>query len=355
MYSLLTLNILITTYLHMKLLENEKVEPKLLIKIGITTVLGILTHYYYLFYISITYLVLFIKYIKEKRTKDLLYYTLTIISSGIISLIIFPYILTHIFSGYRGKGVINRLKNLKEVIIGLFTQIYNVYHYGFNNLLLLISVFIIVLLIYKKIKHNKRNFTDEKTKELLKVIIFPTLFFLIMASISSPWNVLRYIVGVLGLFFVLVIYYLYKLLELCFSEKVSNIFVLLILLLTLIMPFVKKMEPELLYGDKKEIVEEINKKSNLPAIYLFNIEKGNRFIDDILPFTKIEKSYIAKGNCNIKEILQDKNISNGILVFINNEEEAQNKEILDKIKVTLNFNNYDYIGKSVSCNIYYIN
>ena len=56
MYSLLTLEILITIYLHIKLLKSEKINYKLLIGIGITVLAGVLTHYYYLFYLVFLYL-----------------------------------------------------------------------------------------------------------------------------------------------------------------------------------------------------------------------------------------------------------------------------------------------------------
>ena len=48
MYALSTLNILITTFLHMKLLDSEKINPKLLVAIGVSALIGSLTHYYYL-------------------------------------------------------------------------------------------------------------------------------------------------------------------------------------------------------------------------------------------------------------------------------------------------------------------
>ena len=51
MYSLLTLEILITTFLHIKLLEDKNLSSKMLICLGISVLAGILTHYYYLFYL----------------------------------------------------------------------------------------------------------------------------------------------------------------------------------------------------------------------------------------------------------------------------------------------------------------
>lgn len=80
MYALSTLNVLITLFLHIKLLEAKSVNPKLLILIGVSVLAGILTHYYYLFFIFFLYLVFLIKYLKEKDYKKLIYYTLILVA-----------------------------------------------------------------------------------------------------------------------------------------------------------------------------------------------------------------------------------------------------------------------------------
>ncbi len=97
MYALLALEVTITAYLHIKLLESEKVNPKLLIAIGVCSLAGLLTHYYYIFYLAFVYLMFAIKYIKEKNIKKLIYYTLTMLIAGIAFLVIFPYSIQHIF------------------------------------------------------------------------------------------------------------------------------------------------------------------------------------------------------------------------------------------------------------------
>ena len=109
MYALATLNILITTFLHMKLLEAEKLDIKLLVFIGISALVGSLTHYYYLFYLAMMYIIFAIIYIKNKKIKMLIAYTISMAIAGISSLLIFPYSIQHMFFGYRGQGVISNL------------------------------------------------------------------------------------------------------------------------------------------------------------------------------------------------------------------------------------------------------
>lgn len=354
MYALSTLNILITTFLHIKLLESEKINPKLLICIGLSALAGVLTHYYYLFYLVALYLIFLIKYIKEKKLKTLIYYTLTMIIAGITSLIIFPYSIQHMFFGYRGQGVISKVGDINELIPSIIAQICNLNYYVFNNLMIVIVVIIIGILIYNKICKREGIKISKEKKEILRIIYMPTIFFFIMATIASPWNVLRYIVPVCGLIFILVIYYLYELLQTVCSEKISNILVSILFCMILVLPFIFKLEPELLYNDRKEIVQELSEELNLPSIYLYNSQNGG-FLGDILIFSKINESYIAKDieytEENIQKILENKDISKGILIFINEE---QSDESIDKIRKIINFTNCEHLQRLTSCDVYYI-
>ena len=368
MYSLLTLEILITAFLHIKLLENEKTNKtieesknkekstKTLIAIGITTLAGILTHYYYLFYIATLYIIFMIKYIKEKKKKELIQYTLTMIIAGITSLIIFPYSIKHMFFGYRGQGVISNIKNISEIIPSIIAQLHVLNYYAFNNLLYIIILIIIGILIYKKIAKKEKLKISKENKEILKTIYIPTIIFFIIATIASPWKVLRYIVPICGLAFILVIYYLYKLLQSISNEKISNILIGILLCITIISPIILKMEPELLYTDKKEIVQKLEGEYNLPTIYLFNSKNGG-FLDDILLFSKIDESYIAK-NINyskeeIEKIIEGKDISKGIIIFINERE--NNEKIINNVKEYLNLKNAEKLKQLNGCDIYFLN
>ncbi len=410
MYSLLTLEILITIFLHIKLLKNQKPNTKLLLALSLTTLAGILTHYYYIFYIAIMYLIFFIKYIKEKNIKALVKYTITMLISGVASLIIFPYSIKHMFFEYRGQGVISNFENIYKSILNILEQLRNLNYYGFNNLLFFIIIVIVGLFIYKKIayyhrqklsncskesseykqndcsskssdysqkatncsqktsdsnqkscytkQNNKafqKNMLSKENKEILKLIYIPSIFFFIIASIASPWNVLRYIVPVCGLIFVFLMFLLYKLINDVTTKKISSILYVIFICLILASPLIFKMQPELLYYDEKETIETIKNKANIPAVYLYNKQTSN-FLDNIMIFSIIENSYITKDveytMENIQKILNNIDTSNGILIFIN---EVQKEDILNVIKNSKNFKNCEYINKLNATEVYYIN
>ena len=412
MYALSTLNIVITTYLHLKLLDKKGNNYKLLILIGIFALLGSLTHYYYLFFLATLFIMFVIKYIKEKEYKELIKYVLTMVFAGIISLVIFPYSIQHMFFGYRGQGVISKLTNISEFLksIGVYLLIINVY--AFNNILFILFILGLSIIIYKLCK--KINILENKNK-YVKYIAIPTIVYTILVAISSPWLELRYIMPVCNLIFILVIYFISELMKNIVKEKTANKIIVMIFLLLFIMPFLSnqtinfilgkdfrnekedsysskteiveklkneinmpvkmffnfndssidnvllflkdfKIEPEVMYSGKQDIVKTIKDNCNLPAIYCFN-SNNNRFLDDILLFANINESYIAKdieyNQENIKRIMENKNTSEEVLIFINDGQ--KNDDILSVIKDSFKLENITYLKRLNACDVYLVN
>lgn len=228
MYALSTLNILITTYLHLKLSENKENNFKLLLAIGISALIGSLTHYYYLFYLAMLFIMFVIKYLKEKKYKELAKYMGTIILAGIVSLLIFPYSIQHMFFGYRGQGAISNLTNISKFISNICLYILIINIHTFNNALFILLAFILGIILYKKVKKIK---IIENKNKYIKYIAFPTLFYFILVAISAPWIELRYIMPVCNLIFVLVLYFIATLIKNIVKEKtlkkiiIRNIFI----------------------------------------------------------------------------------------------------------------------------------
>lgn len=351
MYALSALNILITTLLHIKLFESKKIDIKLLIAIGASALVGSLTHYYYLFYLAMLYLVFVVKYIKEKEYKNLIRYTLTMVVAGVASLLIFPYSIKHMFFGYRGQGVISKLTNIPEFLGSIGNYIAKINRFGFNNLLfvLLVAIAIMAVILICKKRKIKRN-------EFIKMIELPTAFYFILVAVASPWIELRYIAPICSLIFIIVIYYTYQLLKALCKEKVSNIIMITAFVIILISPLVFKIEPEVLFSDKKEIVNKLSNELNIPTLYVFN-SNHNRFLDDILLMSVIDESYVAKNlectESNLQNIFEGKDLSKGIIVFINGGQEHDEK--LQAIKQSLAFTKHEHLKRLNACDVYYVN
>ena len=365
MYALANMCIVITTYLHLKLLDKSEKDNMLLFAIGLIALIGSLTHYYYLIYLAILAIMFVVKYIKDKNYKALGKYICTMILAGIVSVAIFPYSIQHIFLGYRGHGVIDNLIDIPKFIAGIGQYLLVINEYTFNMTLLLLIIFILGIIIYKK---NKKIKLVDVNNKYVKYIAIPTFGYFILIAISAPWKDLRYMMPVCNLIFILVLYFLILLLKNITKEKTLNKIILLIFVLMAIMPTVSsyfislatgkatKIEPQAMYSDKKDIVEMTkNELSSLPALYIMN--SGNeRFLDDILLFMNIDESYIALDiECSeekIKKIFLDKDTSNGVIVFINDIQD--NEAILNTIKEALNLENVTHLERLNSGEVYLV-
>jgi hypothetical protein len=157
-----------------------------------------------------------------------------------------------------------------------------------------------------------------------------------------------------GIIFIVIMYYFEQIV--CkFSEKTNNIIMIVTLVGIFISPIIFKIEPEVAYLDKKEIVSQLSEELNVPTLYLFN-SGHNRFLDDILLFSILDESYVAKDlDCtgkNIQNILDGKDISKGIVVFIN--EGQENDQKLQTIVNAMNLEKWTYMKRLNACDVYYL-
>ncbi|NLC87359.1 MAG: hypothetical protein GX682_01050 [Clostridiaceae bacterium] len=354
MYALVTLNILITTYLHIKLYEKH--DRKTLILIGIVATIGSLTHYYYLFYLAALYFRTILQFLADRKNERIKSYTITLVIAAIISITIFPFSIQHIFFGYRGGG--GAISGLADVIkwpsfiLKVHEYLIEVNFYAFNNILLLFIIAIIGILIYRKIKNIN---TKIEISKYFKFVYIPTIFYLILDAIVSPWVELRYMLPICALIFIVMCYLLNQLFETIISKKNTLKVMIIFVSMIIILPFILKIETQVTYSDKKDIMYKLENELNIPTVYWFN-SKHNRFLDDILLFSKINESYIARDiECtdgNIKKIFEGKDTSEGIIVFIN--EEQDNIRILNELSKAMKLEKIEHLKRMNACDIYYI-
>lgn len=350
MYALTALNILIITYLHMINIDKETISTKSLCLMGLCILIGSLTHYYYLVFLFVLYVMFMIMYIKNKNYKMAIKYTICMALSGAVSLLIFPYSFVHIFMGYRGQGMLSHFTDFSQALIGLAGYLGLTLLDVFNVIgsLVLIILGIIIVIKNKEIRIKIQN-------KYIGIILVPTLIYFAIIGAGSPYIEIRYIMPIASLIFILGIYALKLMLDkVCNKEKTFKI-ISIILVIMLIVPIIVKWPITYLYQDKKDIVNKISENHSIPTLYVFNKDQ-NRFLDDIYLFTKIDNSYIMdsklENSTNIEEVFKNKNLQNGIIVFINSG--LENDNIIKDIKETTNLEECNYVKRMNACDIYYI-
>ena len=354
MYALNALFLLLIAYIHLKNFRKEKIKISTYIIMGITVLLAALTHYYNVIYIGVIYLIYVIRYIKNKQYKNILKYTITMVVPAVIFLIVFPYAIEHIFMGYRGEGVLSTFTNPSKMLSNLGNYLNIVNTNIFNGMLWIVLTFFAFILIYKLVKNRKVTMKLENIKLLL--ITIPAIVYFIIVAVSSPYTEIRYIIPVCSFIFIYVIYLLNLMFNKILSERNSKIVFLVTMILILIMPVLTNIKINNLYIEHKQIVKEVEEKySKLPTIYLFNTNQ-NRFLDDIYLFTKIEESYILdieKANEeSIDEILKNKNLDNGIILWVNEGFDKENYIEMIKNNNIKKFEKCEHLKRMNACDIY---
>lgn len=256
--------------------------------------------------------------------------------------------------GYRGQGAFSNLEQLEVMWKGLGGYIGLVQLDVFNGLLVFLLIFFLGVMLYRLVKDRKITFRLENS--LVWLIAIPTIFYFIIIAIVSPYIEIRYIMPICPLIFLLGIYLL-KTVIASITKNELRVFICTatILVIIVLTPLRQEENITYVYPDLADIVQKLEGEYNLPTIYLFNTEQ-NRFMDDIYLFSKIDESYILDAKQvsiqKFKEIFEEKDISKGIIVFINGGQE--NDEELEVLKQATNLSQVEYMKRMNACDVYYL-
>lgn len=152
----------------------------------ITTVLGFYTHYYFILFLVGVALLNVLSFIRKRQFSNLAEYLKIMVLSGIISFLIWPFSLYHIFFGYRGREAVTKLaadgfiKNAGEYLNVLAKAFC-----GGSKWVLALGILVLVFLtIAVFLKKRRRDDHEERFRRWAFAII-PSLFYgLLMVQIT---------------------------------------------------------------------------------------------------------------------------------------------------------------------------
>lgn len=334
--------------------NTDKKERKKYILLGIVTIIGVLTHYYFALFVLGTYILSLIFFLKNNRKKDLYLMTLTYILSGIIYLIIWPLRLKNVANRVGGEKI-SLLKKIKEYI-----KIIDHGYIGISYLILILIVIfgINLLLEHRKIKkQEKRKIKIDNDKAVEYILLFASIIYFLIAVITSPFISARYIFPVISVISIILIILMFNNVNILLKNILKNkinieLLIIISLVLLIIYPQKYNLKKEMKkgleyqYSDFKQVKEKIKNVYKIPLIYVYDNKDYYSITDDIYFLSKIDKSIIIqRSEKNNKKIstdeyildinkaldkLDDKNEKKEILVLTNNwypEEKVENKNI----------------------------
>ena len=328
MYMLLTFFILLYFYLSLKLYKNDfNLDKKFKIQLGITTVLGFLTQYFFAVYAFFIFAIMIIEMIHQKKDKKIIKdYIICHVTYGVLGILIFVPCIKHLIFSDRG------LTNLGNAgyLAHLFTYLKHLaYAFTINNnssvLMLTVLAIFVAGLIYTCIK--------SKEKFVIFVTFIPSIFYFLINVKMTSFQELRYIMAVIP-FVVLTLFFILDNLIKC--KYNSIIFAIIsILLVTNGMIYSK---PKFLYENYQNCLDIANENSEKSFVYVYdNFFNHMQSIPEMMIY---EKTLIFNyNNDELRCIVDDENLNNEGSFVLSIKAYMDNDKILNEIKDNSDFKN----------------
>lgn len=180
----------IILFTHIIFKNKEKSLITSYVKIGIVTVCGALTHYYFIIYAFFLSMAVCLLALKEKRIKETIKYVITMVCAGGISIVIFPAIITHMFRSNRGVQTIENLKSSDIVAqLKIYFELLNDNLFG--DLLVLALGLILVAMVIKVKRVGVKELCDREKKYIC--LLFAVSGYVFFIAKSAPLNEMRYL------------------------------------------------------------------------------------------------------------------------------------------------------------------
>lgn len=350
MYVVAMFEVTLLTYLILKYRKNE--NRIFYVLLGITSILGALTHYYvivYLFFLSICYGIYLI--IKKKWDK-VIKYILTMGVAGTISYLIFPAMITHMFGGTGRSG--ESIENLQENFSSYFVRLKAFWRIVdkeiFGGFLLITITAVLIIFVLKYGKKDKVQITDIFW-EVWIGLIPAVLYFFLVAKIAV-YNADRYIMPIFVIFilyFLVAVQWLFK--TLCVANKKIYTFMSIMVCAVLISCAWNNARWPYLYQDSKAFYIKMESFSDAPGLYITDEKwKVPTNFMDVISLNSI--TYFGTDIGKLESMEELKKSEEFILYIISSEKER----VIDKIyEMCPQINEAKYLGKSGYSEIYYLN
>lgn len=191
MYALLTLMMLLCTYVHLNLHKAEfKFDKKMLAALFFSILGGYYTQYYFVLYAIGIAAVMVVVMLLKRKWKSLITYILTLCGSAVTGIAIWPFSVKHVFGGYRGQASLNVLQSgnfywykAEQMIYHIVNNIFG----GFIWIPVVLAVLSIVICIITKLR--KKQFPFAKTA----ILVLPIVFYTLIIGQISPFLTDRYV------------------------------------------------------------------------------------------------------------------------------------------------------------------
>lgn len=360
MYVILEFITLLYLYMHLQLMEKYSTK-KYIILFGIT-LLGTLTHYYFLvfaFFVSVVY---FITLIWDRYWKRIVHYLIAVPGAIGLAVCIYPSALAHIFSG-RGRSAGNILDTeYKEKLIEFYLYISRQLFGGYLKYILCFYIFIaIVIFIVHAISLKRKNETivlqiegkyEINCKLLIQftcIFITAIMYYLIVVKVTTI-RADRYIFNI----YPLIVLLFFELLWLIYKKlnriKTPYLIINMLILAAVTYRGYNQESLEYWYKGYHEMQTELSKYQQDKVIYVtpynFTIYRDWQFLSQTGNYY-----IVAPEDVGHMDLGEENNNLEHIIVYVYKDLDAQ--DILNTIEKKLNLTDSDFVLETYQSNVFY--
>lgn len=303
---------------------------------------GMMTQYYYSIFTCFICAIYAVYVWKDKNYKKILLSTLTIASSVMTEIVIFPAMLKHIFWSGRGKEAFSNIHadGFMEHLFQ-FLKIINVQLFGG----LIIIVLFIALFILVMGGHINRNI--ELTKIFMKkylLVLFPTIIYILFIAKLAPYRDIRYLMNILALVYVLIASLIYYTLKNVVGLKAGAASIILLLLIII---GYKTGIPNFRLSEKENVVQ-LEKMKDVPCVYLYDEKYKWNIAANILELRKLDEISFFELNSD------DITINDKAIVYVMRG--SDDETVLSKLmKYNTHLTKKEKLFQSGYSTVYYLN
>jgi len=296
MYVLLMACFLFQSWYHL-LFYNWSVEGislkkdwKKYVLLGVLTMLGALTHYYFLIYQAMISALFVLLLWKDHHVRQCIDYIVTMAVSAVLYCCLYPAALNHIFFKYRGRDAVHKFLKTSSLFndaLGMFRAFNKELFKG--TLLILLGVMIIITILLALLK----NF-QWKTFRMYLLLIMPSVVYFWGISKASPYTDTRYIAPVAALFYTFLILWMRLLWSGIHQNKNAGYIICCAIMSLLVIYFPIRPVTNTSHAERRQVVNELSDECEY-CVYITGDEYNWKMWDDFVLYPAFKGLFFIDG------------------------------------------------------------
>lgn len=344
------------TYLILKYRKKENL--KFYSFMVLAAIGGVLTQYYLIFYLFFLSLIYGISLLWGKEWLKAGKYIVTMGIAGILTYLIFPGIIPHLFSASRGaegienfqKGFDVHWQNLKEYCSIINEQLFG----GLFVLLIIVAALMLSYGMLQKKKSSGAGDRQRRNRERIWdicITFLPTVGYILMVSRVAPYNTDRYVMAVFAMIIVFLLLGIDCVLEYCFANKAkmkNGVFA--VVCIVLLLSIWKDFRWPYLYLNSVQRLEEMENYSDVDGLCVLDV--GWKISGNFNDMIKLGTMTFFENDISGLELMGElKEKDEYILYVVNNDSEQVIHQIYE---ICPQINTADYLWKVDYAEIYHL-